>query len=259
MTAKYDRIGKHYDTTRRADPYLVKQFHKYLAIEPGNKYLDIACGSGNYTSALAKYGGEWVGIDQSETMLDQARQKSEVVRWLRGDVESLPFGDGEFDAAMCSLAIHHFKSLEVAFKEIRRVLRSPRFVLFTSTTEQMMGYWLTEYFPVAMRKSWDQMPGELEISGALSSAGFDSISQVPFSVTNELSDFFLYSGKFKPEMYLDPTVRQGISTFSSLADEDEIEVGCDRLASDISSGRVNRIIEQYQNDMGDYSFFVCGK
>ena len=56
-------------------------------------------------------------------------------------------------------------------------------------------------------------------------------------------------------MYLSAQVRQGISTFASLAAPEEVAEGCRRLVADISSGGVLEIQRQYDNNGGDYIFF----
>ena len=158
-------------------------------------------------------------------MIAAAGEKSRAVTWHIGNVEALPFPDGVFSGAMCTLAIHHFKALRPAFQEVFRVLARGRFVLFTSTVEQMRGYWLNDYFPAAMARSIAQMPGRQAIMEALRQSGFASIHTEPYEVQTDLQDFFLYSGKHRPEMYLDPHVRAGISTFAALADASEVEEG----------------------------------
>lgn len=258
MTAKYDKIGSDYDTTRRADRVLLDRLASLLRIRKGASYLDLACGSGNYTSAMAKLGGEWFGIDQSTVMLTKAMIKSSDVVWVEGSVDGLPFEDDFFEGITCTLAIHHFPSLVKAFREARRVLRNGRFVLFTSTAEQMRGYWLQEYFPDAMERSWNQMPEMDSIGKALTSSGFKIVAVDPYFVREDLEDLFLYSGKHRPEMYLDPNVRRGISTFSSLANPDEIAAGCKKLRIDIESEKIKEVIQNYENDLGDYCFVVAG-
>ena len=256
MVAKYDQIGANYDTSRTADPQILSRLIHHLCPVSEGRYLDIACGSGNYTSAMANTAGKWDAVDQSEVMLEKARQKSKLVNWHKGDVNRLPFPSDCFDGVTCTLAIHHFPSLSRAFAEVRRVLKDGRFVLFTSTTEQMKGYWLNVYFPDAMRLSMEQMPNRADISNALDDSGFQTLEVEPYAVHEELVDFFLYSGKHRPEMYLDPTVRRGISTFSSLARPEEIEIGCARLKTDIESGRIKKVIAEHDNDLGDYCFIV---
>jgi ubiquinone/menaquinone biosynthesis C-methylase UbiE len=245
--------------TRRADPYLVERLIYHLNPEPARRYLDIACGTGNYTVAVAQTGVRVHGIDQSQRMITAARQKSHAVTWHLGDVEALPFPDRVFAGVMCTLAIHHFNTLRPAFQEAFRVLARGRFVLFTSTAEQMRGYWLNAYFPAAMARSIVQMPGLQAIVQALHQSGFASIHTEPYEVQTDLQDFFLYSGKHRPEMYLDPRVRAGISTFAALAGASEVEEGCRKLSQDIESGRIAEVVASYRHAQGDYLFAVGEK
>jgi ubiquinone/menaquinone biosynthesis C-methylase UbiE len=255
----YDRIGTHYDVTRRADPYLVERLIEHLNPEPARMHLDIACGTGNYTVAVAQSGIRVHGIDQSSRMIAAAREKSRAVTWHIGNVEALPFRDAAFSGVMCTLAIHHFKALRPAFQEVFRVLSQGRFVLFTSTAEQMHGYWLNAYFPAAMVRSIVQMPGLQAIVQALRQSGFASIHTEPYEVRTDLQDLFLYSGKHRPEMYLDPRVRAGISTFAALADAAEVEAGCQKLSQDIESGHIVEVMGRYRHAHGDYLFVVGEK
>ena len=55
-TPVYDRIGAGYDRTRRADSYIVERIAGHLSLQDNGMYLDVACGTGNYTGALADLG-----------------------------------------------------------------------------------------------------------------------------------------------------------------------------------------------------------
>ena len=259
--ALYNQIGLNYDETRRPDPYLVQKLVDHLKINDNHKYIDIACGSGNYTNAIAKKGGEVYGVDISDVMLKLAKEKNANVNWFLGDVEKLPFEKGMFYGATCTLSVHHFDALYPAFCEIFRVLKQGNFVIFTSTKEQMEHYWLNEYFPNAMKASIQQMPSLDAIEKNLKDAGFTSIKTDIYTVSNALQDLFLYSGKHRPEMYLNPDIRAGISTFANLAMNDEIELGCKRIAADIESGKISKVIDSYtsKNELGDYMFVVASK
>ncbi len=254
----YDRIGRNYDSTRRADSYLVSRLAFNLDIKRGGIYLDVACGTGNYTVALAEEkGGAWHGIDCAEQMIETARRKNDSVEWHLADAASLPFANESFDGAICTLAIHHFESLPLAFGEIRRVLKpKAAFVIFTSLPEQTRGYWLAEYFPVAIEKSAAALPDLETIEHALREAEFDLLETESYEIRKDLQDLFLYSGKYKPEIYLDDKVRRNISTFALLAEENEVKAGCERLAADIESGRIQSIIERHEQT-SDYIFVTA--
>ena len=255
----YDQIGISYDSTRCADPCITQQLLEHLRFEPGAKYIDIACGSGNYTNAIAEKGAVMYGIDESSMMIDSAKIKNGAINWVKCSVEDLPFKDCSFNGAICTLAIHHFSSLRLAFHEVYRVLDHGRFVIFTSTKEQMQNYWLNEYFPNMMKDSIKQMPSLSSIKQSLSDEGFISVSTEVFNVSKELQDLFLYSGKYRPEMYLDSNVRAGISSFVNFSCENEVESGCNRIAIDIESRKINSIIQSYEKASGDYLFIIAQK
>ncbi len=256
----YNRIGTGYDATRRADPYLASRLAYHLAPRAGSTYLDLACGTGNYTAALAARGGRWQGIDLSTRMLTEARVKNPTVPLAVADTAALPFPAATFAGVLCTLAIHHFNDLTTAFAEVARVLTSGgRFVLLTSTPEQMHQYWLSEYFPRAIARSAEQMPALSAVRAALDIVGFAPCVTEPYAIREDLQDFFLYSGKHRPEIYLDSEVRRGISTFASLADPVEVDAGLSRLAADINSGGIAQVRQRFEHDGGDYLFVVAEK
>ena len=255
----YDQIGVNYDTTRRADPYLVGRLAHYLEIKPAHRYLDIACGTGNYAGALTREGGDWHGLDLSLGMLRTAHRKDNSIRLVQAEATALPLRDGSFDGAVCTMALHHMASLAPVFREAHRVLRRGRLVIFTSTSEQMAGYWLNDYFPIAMERSARQMPSIGVVLDALSENGFKPVRTELYDVRPDLEDLFLYAGKHRPELYLDNTVRRGISTFSTLADPEELDSGCARLQRDIESGYVREVAQRYRHNGGDYLLIAASK
>src|SRR5262245_24201944 len=171
-------------------------------------------------------------------MIGGAAAEAEAVDLVVGRADRLPYLVGRFGGAICTLAIHHFETLDAAIREIQRVMKQGRFVIFTSTPEQIRRYWLAEYFPEAISKSAEQMPALKTLTKSLRMSGFDLVATERYSVRRDLRDFFLYSGKWRPEIYLDAAVRGGISTFASLASPLEVQYGCERLAADMDSGVV---------------------
>ena len=260
MAAIYDQIGSGYDTTRKADPSIVGRLVALLSIKNGRKYLDVGCGTGNYTVELKRVAGEWIGIDASPKMIGKARKKNKCIEWKVGEVQFLPYNEGTFDGAVCVLAIHHFIDLEKSFFEIGRVISNGgRFVIFTALPTQLSEYWLNEYFPIAMSESAKQLPKMNEIELALNEGGFQVEKTESFFITPELKDFFLYSGKQRPEMYLSSEVRKGISTFSNLATKKELDSGLEKLSKDIQSGYIHEVIRGYPDEQGDYLFVQARK
>jgi ubiquinone/menaquinone biosynthesis C-methylase UbiE len=266
----YDTIGKGYNTTRCADPFITESIYKLLIpdmsdIEKEEKrktgpYLDIGCGTGNYTLALSEKGIVFIGMDPSEKMLEEARTKSSSIKWVNATAEEIPAGDNTFAGAIATLTTHHWREQERAFKEIYRVL-SPgaRLVIFTSSPEQMEAYWLNHYFPGMLRTSIAKMQSPELVKQQTAKAGFRNFKTIPYFVQNDLQDLFLHSGKNKPEMYFDPVIRKGISSFAADSNVLEVEEGLLQLRRDIDSGVFEKIKNRYANDLGEYLFIALEK
>jgi ubiquinone/menaquinone biosynthesis C-methylase UbiE len=255
----YDKIGKTYDMTRRSDPGIVSKLIYHLSPKIGKTYLDVGCGSGNYTQAIYEKGFNICGLDISRQMLDFARKKNPQIQWIHGDARSLPFTEEVFDGAICILATHHFKDIDVAFSEVFRAMRHGTFVIFSALPEHMKKWWLFEYYPNLMRKACSQLASFDRLSQTLRDAGFQDIRREKYFVANDLQDKILFSGKYHPEIYLDPTVRAGISHFALEENKDEIALGCERLKKDIESGKINQVMQAYANELGDYVFIAADK
>lgn len=257
MPVKYDRIGSGYNRTRKADPHLADRMFELLQVGAGSSCLDIGCGTGNYTVALARRGLAFTGVDPSEKMLEKASLANPQVRWLQGTAEAIPLPTRSMDGALASLTLHHWADLEAGCREVRRVLRpDARWVIFTSTPEQMQGYWLRHYFPNMLEDSIAQMPSMPLVEGALHQAGFAIEKTEAYEIRDDLQDLFLYAGKDRPELYLDAEVRQGISSFSNLANAAEVEGGLTELQRDLRSGKIEEVVARYRHDLGDYLFIV---
>lgn len=256
MSALYDQIGKNYDHTRRADPYLVERLIYHLSPRKGASYLDAGCGTGNYTIALYRQGLRFTGLDISSHMLDSARRKEPQVNWVQASVEEIPFETGAFAAGIATLTVHHWLRLKKSLRELARVLHGGNLVIFTSLPRQMEGYWLNHYFPEMMTRAASQMPSREVLEEAFQFAGLQITAEEKYFVQPGLKDLFLYSGKFDPRAYLNGERRTGISSFQKLCPEEELQRGLLKLKEDFQSGQIARIMEQYQNDLGDYLFLA---
>ncbi len=256
----FDTIGHTYDETRRADRKIVSQLSSLLKQESNRRYLDVGCGSGNYTYALSTFGFEIEGVDSSFEMLSKARKKYPHLLFHSGDAMSLLFKDEQFFGLLYFLSIHHFSDCFKAFQEAYRVLEhGGKIVIFTVTPEQLMHYWLVYYFPNAMAQRSSSLLSFKNLEFFLKEAGFHSIEPVLFHVDYEMEDLFLHSGKHKPQLYLDPLVRRNMSFFSSPCHENEFEIGLKHLRNDILSGEINEIIARYDHNQGDCLFISAQK
>ena len=256
--ALYDRIGVGYDTTRQADPYLLSRLIHHLRPRASGRYLDIGSGTGNYAIAMHQAGVRICGLELSATMLARAKEKAPAIAWYNGRAEDIPFTSGSFDGATCTFVHHHMADPVAAFKEVHRVLTPrARFVVFNCTAEQMRHCWLNEYFPRMMTEKAIAPYERIVTVEVLESAGFRIVCEETYDVSPDLKDLFLYCGKHRPERYLDPRIRSGISSFADAPDQEEIARGVQRIADEIDSGRINEVIRKFAYDGGDYMFTVA--
>lgn len=260
MKEKYDIIGKNYNQTRKADAYLVERIFYHLSPIKSGKYLDIGCGTGNYTIALSEKGIDFIGVEPSEKMLAKAKARNSEIEWKFGKAEEIPLKNESVEGILATLTIHHWTDLRQAFRELNRVLKSEgKIVIFTTTPEQNEGYWLNYYFPEMLKAGCEQLPDFETVEDALNEGGFEIIETEKYFVREDVEDAFLFAGKYHPEFYLDEKNRQGISSFADLANSEEVENGLKKLERDIISGKINEIIADYENDLGDYLFVIAQK
>lgn len=91
----------------------------------GKKVLDIGCGYGWHCRyARERQARAVVGVDLSEKMLERARESTDdpAIEYRRMAIEDLDFPDGEFDAAISSLALHYVESFEDVCRKVYRFL-----------------------------------------------------------------------------------------------------------------------------------------
>ena len=92
----------------------------------GQRVLDVACGTGALTVAVAERvgrGGTALGLDANPQMLAVARRKHADIEWHDGRAEALPFADASFDAVVSQFGLMFFDGRVAALREMLRVLR----------------------------------------------------------------------------------------------------------------------------------------
>ena len=258
MEVKYDNIGIGYNETRRADEYIFDRLRYHLKPNKKGLYLDIGCGTGNYTDKFQQKGFHFIGIDPSNQMLQKAKEKNEKIKWMLGDAEKTSLENDSISGIIATLTIHHWKDLSNGLVELFRILKKEgKIVIFTSTPRQMNGYWLHHYFPKMMRDSMQQMPSFKDLETAMKKVGFTIEATEKYFVKPDLKDLFLYAGKYRPELYHDFDVQRGISSFSSLSIKKEVDDGLLQMKRDINSRKIAEVIHSYENDTGDYLFVIA--
>lgn len=150
VRAMFDRIAAVYDPMNTAMTAGLHHRWRERAAElaevhPGGRVLDVATGTGDLALELARRvwpGGEVIGLDFSERMLDRARAKADVIgtggvrpRFEWGDAMALPYPDGCFDAATVAFGARNFDDLGRGLSEMARVVRpGGRVVVLEITT-----------------------------------------------------------------------------------------------------------------------------
>jgi SAM-dependent methyltransferase len=111
-------------------PALFHQWANVVAsaagVEPNQRVLDVACGTGVLACEVAGcvgHGGDVVGLDPNEEMLEIARKKNAEIEWRAGRAEAIPFPDESFDAVVSQFGFMFFEDKPASLREMMRVLR----------------------------------------------------------------------------------------------------------------------------------------
>lgn len=102
-------------------------------LEPvaGKRVLDVCCGPGHLSAALAEEGAAVEGLDFAAAMVARARQNYPAVRFGVADAEALPYQDGAFEHVVCAFGVMHLGRPDDAIAEALRVLRPGGRYVFT--------------------------------------------------------------------------------------------------------------------------------
>lgn len=115
---------------------------RFAGIQPGMRVLDAGCGTGVVAITAARLGAVVKGADLTSTLLERARENSQIasvnVEWSEADVEQLPFADREFDAVLSQFAHMFAPRPEVAIREMLRVLRPGGTIAFATWPPELL-------------------------------------------------------------------------------------------------------------------------
>ncbi|MGH3860913.1 class I SAM-dependent methyltransferase [Actinokineospora sp.] len=218
----YDTIGATYSTTRRPDPHIAAQIHHAL----GNAatVVNVGAGTGSYEPPRTV-----LAVEPSSVMIAQRPAGSAPA--LRACAESIPLADDSADAVMALLTVHHWTDLAAGVAELRRIARE-RVVILTWDQTVTRAFWLLkEYLPEAIPLD-DARAVPIDHLATL--LGNTRVETVP--VPHDCTDGFGAAYWRRPEAYLDPVVRAGMSMLAQTG-EAALRPGLARLADDIATGR----------------------
>ena len=226
----YDRIGRTYTTTRRTDPRIAAAV--WNALGDARTVLNVGAGTGHYEPDDR----ELVALEPSPVMIAQRPPDAGGrVRVIQGRAEELPFEDGSFDAVMAVLSDHHWQDRRRGFAELRRVARR-RVVLFNANPGEADQFWMTtEYLPEFL----ELIQPRYRVAGAWREElreAFGAVKLTPVPVPHDCQDGFYGAYWRRPEAFLDPTVRAGISVFAQVSSAAVVRA-IDALGADLQDGR----------------------
>jgi SAM-dependent methyltransferase len=134
--------------------------------------LDVGCGTGRWSEALAGRGSRVWGVDESAEMVELARERG--VNAKQASAEALPFKEGWFERALLVLVVHVLDRPR-AFDELRRVLAADgRIAIATFAPAQFDNHYLSPYFPSLPEIDRARFPTGETLEEDLGAAGFSS-------------------------------------------------------------------------------------
>jgi ubiquinone/menaquinone biosynthesis C-methylase UbiE len=180
----------------RLDMDMGERFRTALGDARTGRILDVACGPGVVTAAVASEAAEVVGLDATEAMLDRARKRAEgaglsKVSFTTGNAESLPFDDNSFDGVVNRAALHHFENPAAAVNEMFRVLKPGGQVVLVDvvSSESPEKSTLHNALEILRDPSHIRMMPASEIDRMVAEAGFGNPDTAEWVMERELGEW----------------------------------------------------------------------
>jgi len=133
MAGDFGEIAKY--SSREGEDFVSR-----LGLVRGLRVLDVACGTGNTAIPAARTGADVIGLDIAPNLLEQARHRATAeklpAKFQEGDVEELPFGNGEFDAVITMFGAMFAPRPERTAAELLRVCKTGGLIAMANWTPE---------------------------------------------------------------------------------------------------------------------------
>jgi demethylmenaquinone methyltransferase/2-methoxy-6-polyprenyl-1,4-benzoquinol methylase len=155
----FARIARRYDLLNDLQSFGLHRLWKrrvvrLAQIKPGDRALDLCCGTGDITFALARSGADATGLDFSAQMLEVAAQrqsanlkfKTQNLKFIQGDAQQLPFPENSFDVVTVGYGLRNLTSWERGLDEMFRVARPGARLIVLDFGKPANALWRSLYF-----------------------------------------------------------------------------------------------------------------
>jgi demethylmenaquinone methyltransferase/2-methoxy-6-polyprenyl-1,4-benzoquinol methylase len=197
----FDRIAPRYDRMNRLLTLGLDQQWRRLALRtaevgPGDRVVDVACGTGDLAELAAARGARVLGVDFAGRMLRAAKQRRVPADFALADAAKLPLPDGAATVVTCGFAMRNFSDLRAVLAEMARILvpggriallevdrpanvwlRRAHGIYFDGVVPRVGG-WLSDRRAYAyLPQSTVYLPPAPELAGWIEAAGFEALAK----------------------------------------------------------------------------------
>jgi ubiquinone/menaquinone biosynthesis C-methylase UbiE len=178
---RFGRWASTYEHDRRSRFNAIPQQRALaaLVLQPGDRFLDVGCGTGAAVRAAADVVERAVGVDLAPEMIERARQLAagiERVEFVVGDSERLPFPDATFTAVLCTASFHHYPNPRQALAEMARIVAPAGRLALADGTSDLRVARAADAIMRLLDRSHVRLYRTHELLDLIREAGFDSVA-----------------------------------------------------------------------------------